>query len=145
MPLADQADQKVVRESVKEQLRDEENVRHKGRLQHDRHVRRVEQLDGVGTLLSSHPGRFDRQFNAEALQVNDNRKDDHSRGQVHHVRQVLTQQGFLNCAELVGTGEEEMEKGNESALKFRAYQLCSLGVIVILHNKSVYLCPCCTW
>lgn len=34
-----------------EELTEEVKVRHEGRLEDDRHVRGVEQLDGVGTLL----------------------------------------------------------------------------------------------
>ena len=75
-PYTEEFDEEVVREARVEHLADEEDVAGQCGLQHDRHVGGVEQADGV---RASHPAlavRFDGDFDAEALEVDDRCEDD---------------------------------------------------------------------
>ena len=47
LPDAEEANEEVAGEAVGEHLRDDEDVGREGALQHDRHVARVKELDGV--------------------------------------------------------------------------------------------------
>ncbi len=57
-------------------------------LEHNWHVRGVEQLDRIRALLAADAGRLYGEFNAEALQIDDDKEDENGREQVHHVWQV---------------------------------------------------------
>lgn len=99
-------------------MREDENVGSQGGLQHDRHVGGVEELDGVGSTLATELVRLDRDFNAETLEVDDSSENNGGGDEVHDVGKATTPEGLTKSAALVVPGEEEVEEGNKSTLKF---------------------------
>ena len=86
LPDTNQANEEVVGESIREHLRDDEDIGSESRLEHDGHVGGVKQLNGVGPTLATEFVAFDRDFNPEALEVDDNGEDDDGGNQVHDIR-----------------------------------------------------------
>lgn len=66
-PGSKQVNEEISTEASGEHLRDDVEIGHKGRLQDDRNVRGVEELDGIGVVLATVTGRLDRQIDSEAL------------------------------------------------------------------------------
>ena len=66
-PGAQQVNQEVATEASGEHLRDDVQVRHEGRLEDDRNVGGVEELDGISVVLATVTGRLDGQVHPEAL------------------------------------------------------------------------------
>ena len=66
-PRPQQVDQEVAAEARGEHLGDDVEVGDQGGLQDDGDVGGVEQLDGVGVVLTTVAGRLDGQVNPEAL------------------------------------------------------------------------------
>lgn len=120
LPDAEESDEEVCWESRGEHLRDQEHVAGQSALEHDWHVGRVEQLDGVGASLTSHLARLDWDLDPEALEVDDQGEDEHCGEEVHNVGQSLSVKRLLERSGLVVPGEEEVEEGNDSALKLWA-------------------------
>lgn len=87
-------------------------------MQHDWHVGGVEELDGIGSTLSTELVRFYRDLNPESLEVDDGGKNDGGGNEIHDVWKASAPEGFAEGATLVIPGEEEMEEGNKSTLKF---------------------------
>mmetsp|Transcript_12501 Transcript_12501/g.40927 ORF Transcript_12501/g.40927 Transcript_12501/m.40927 type:complete len:317 (-) Transcript_12501:796-1746(-) len=79
LPLADEADEEDAGIPVVEELGEEVEVGDEGRLEDDGHVRRVEELDGVRSLLAAVLLVFDGQIDAPALEVDDDDEDEHRR------------------------------------------------------------------
>ena len=77
LPLAQNANQDVGRRAVVQQLRDEVEIRDQGRLKNDRHVRRVEELDGVGPLLTAVLLVLDGEYDPPTLEVDDHDEDEY--------------------------------------------------------------------
>lgn len=67
LPFAEEANEVVARELAVEDLREEVEVGHKGRLQDDWDVGGVEELDWVRSGVASHLARLESDLNAEAL------------------------------------------------------------------------------
>ena len=84
LPHTQELDKKVGREPSGEHLADNEHVRGQRALQHNGHVARIEQFDGIAPPLAPKPIAFHRDLDPEALQVNDNHDD--GRDEVHDVR-----------------------------------------------------------
>ena len=105
LPNTKHLNKQVARETRSEHLRDDENVRGQSRLQHDGHVRGVEQLDGVGTTLATESVALDRDFNAESLEVDDDSENDDSRDQAHDVGEPLPPERLPEGTSLVVPGE----------------------------------------
>jgi hypothetical protein len=118
LPNTEQPDENVIGETAEEHLREDEDVGSQGGLQHDRHVGGVEELDGVGSTLSTEPVRLDRDLDTEALKVDDGGENDDGGDEVHDVGEATTPESLTKSATLVVPGEEEVEEGNESTLEF---------------------------
>ena len=118
LPNTEQPDKNIIRETTEEHLREDEDIGGQGRLQHDRHVRGIEELDGIGSALSTEPVRLDRDLDTEALEVDDSGEDDGGGDEVHDVGKATTPESLTKGATLVVPGEEEVEEGNESTFKF---------------------------
>jgi hypothetical protein len=82
-PNTNQSDNKVLWPSLEQHLRDEKDIRDEGGLEHDGHVTRVKEFDGVGALLSTVLVTLYRDFDAESLEVDYHGKDQHSGHKVH--------------------------------------------------------------
>lgn len=95
LPGTNETDEKVVGEAAEKHLRDEEDVGGQSGLQHDGHVRGVEEADRVGTAHAALAGGLDRDFNAEALKVDDGAEDEDGGDEIHDIGQVLAVEGFL--------------------------------------------------
>ena len=117
LPLSEKADQDIGRSTVVQKLGDEVQVRHKGSLKDDRHVRSVEKLDGVVSLLSTVLLVLDRKIDTPSLEVDDNDEDQDSRQKVGQVRKILTVESLLEGLDLVGTSDEKVEKSNDSSFE----------------------------
>ncbi len=52
------------------------------------------------------------------LEIDDNKDDNHSCNQIADVWRVLSVEGLLECIEWVLLGQEEVEQGDNGALKF---------------------------
>ena len=89
-------------------------------MQHDRHVGCIEELDRIGSTLSPESVGFDRDFNPEALKVDDSGENDGGGNEVHNVWKAGTPEGLTKSATLVVPGEEEVEEGNKGTLEFRS-------------------------
>jgi hypothetical protein len=116
-PHPEQLHQQVVGEARIERLADEEDVGGQGRLQHDGHVGRVEQAHGIGATHSTLTGGLDGDLYAESLKVDDRGEDGHGGKQVHDVGEVLSIEGLVERALLVGPGQKEVEQRDDGALE----------------------------
>lgn len=120
LPDTEKTDEEVLREARVEHLGDEEDVGRQGGLQHNGHVRSVEETDGVGSTSATLAGRLDWDLDTETLEVDDSGEDEEGRDQVHDVGKVLAVERLLESALLVGPGEEEVEQRNDSSLELWA-------------------------
>jgi hypothetical protein len=118
LPNTEELDEEVVRESVEQHLTDEVDVTGQGGLEHDGHVGGVEQLDGVGSSLTSHLARLDGDFDSESLEVDDDGKDDNGGQEVHDIGQSFPVECFLERSRLVVPGKQQVEKGNDGTFEF---------------------------
>ncbi|KAF7455843.1 transport protein SEC61 subunit alpha [Cryptosporidium felis] len=79
LPLAEDVDQHVGLESAVEELREEVKVGNQSRLEDDRNVRGVKELYWEGPLLTSNLLVLNCKIDSEALEVDDDQEDEHSR------------------------------------------------------------------
>uniref|UniRef100_A0A182F0P3 Uncharacterized protein n=1 Tax=Anopheles albimanus TaxID=7167 RepID=A0A182F0P3_ANOAL len=116
-PHAEQVDEEVTVELDGQHLRNDVQVGYQGRLQNDRNIRGVEQLDRVAAVLATVAGRFDRQIDTESLEVYDHREHEHRRQQVHQVGQILAVEGFAQGAHLILARGEQVEQRDHGTLE----------------------------
>ena len=119
LPDTEKLDQEVIREARVQHLTDKEDVGGQSGLEHNGHVRGIEETNGVGSTHSTLAGRLDGNLNAEALQVDNGSEDDESRQQVHNVRKVLAVESFLQSTLLVGPGQQKVEQSDDRTLELR--------------------------
>jgi len=117
LPSAEKTNKEVRAVTLVQKLGEEVKVGHEGGLEDDRDVRCVEQLDWVRALLATVLLVLDREINTEALEVDDNNEDEDGSEQVRDVGEILAVESFLERTDFVGTGDEEMEKGNDRAFE----------------------------
>lgn len=117
LPLSEERDNKVGRVTTVEELGEEVEVGHEGGLENDGDVRGIEELDGVRSVLSSVAGVLDREIDAEALEVDNNQEHEDGGHEVGTVGEVLSVEGFLEGADLVATGDEQVEESNEGTFE----------------------------
>ena len=117
-PGANELDKQIVGEASIEHLADHEDVGRECGLQHDGHIGGVEESDGIRAAHAALARGLDRNFDAEALEIDDGRKYGEGRQQIHDVREMLSVEGFAESAGLVGPGHQEVEKSNNCALEF---------------------------
>ena len=88
-------------------------------LEDDRDVGRVEELDRVRLGRAARLGAdgLEGKVDLEALEVDDETKDEDGRHEVGDVGQVLAVEGLLERANLILLGDEEVEQGNHGALE----------------------------
>ena len=89
------------------------------RLEDDRHVGRVEELDRVRLTSAARCGasRPKRKVDLEALEVDDESEDENRGHEVGDVGQVLAVEGLLERANLILLGDEEVEHRNHGTLE----------------------------
>ena len=85
LPNTKKTNEKVAGETVEQHLGDDEYVGGQSRLEHDRHVRGVEELDGVSTTLATEPVGLDGDLDTETLEVDDGSKYDDGCNQIHDI------------------------------------------------------------
>jgi hypothetical protein len=78
LPNSQQLYDEIVWELAIQQLGQDGDVRNKGRLKHDGHVRGVKELDRVSSLLATEFAGLDRYLNPKSLEVDDNQEGDKS-------------------------------------------------------------------
>ena len=120
LPDAKKADHEVSAVAVVEQLREEVQVGHQGRLQDDGDVGGVEQLDGVRANAAAVAVGHELKLDLETLEVNDHNENEHGGQKVGEVRQVGAAPGLEEGAGLVRVVDEEVEERDDGALEFGA-------------------------
>lgn len=120
LPDTEKLNEQVVREARVQHLTDQEDVGAQSGLEHNGHVRGVEEANGVRAAHTTLARGLDGDLNTEALQVDDSGEDQEGGQQVHHVGQVLAVEGLVQSALLVGPGQEEVEQGDDGTLELRA-------------------------
>merc|ERR1719348_331317 len=120
MPCAQKIHKEVASELHRQHLRDHIQVGDEGALQDNRDVGGVEELDGVAGVLASVPSRLDGQVHPEALEVDDNAKDEHCGAKVHQVGQILAVESLTQGTHLVLSCCEKVEECNDGSLKLGA-------------------------
>ena len=120
LPYTKNLDKEVAGETCCQHLRYDEHIRSESRLQHDRHVRGVEEFDGVGTTLAAETVALDGDLDSETLQVNDDGKDDDGGDQVHDVEETLAPEGLAESAAFVVPGEKQVEERDNGTLELGA-------------------------
>jgi hypothetical protein len=118
LPLSEQTNKNVGWGTVVEKLRDKVKVGNQCSLKDDRHVGSVEELDWVVSLLSTVLLVLDGKVDTPSLEVDDNDKDQDGSHEVGQVRKILTVESLTESAELVVTGDEKMEQGDDGTLEF---------------------------
>ena len=86
LPNSQELHEEIVGEAGEKHLADDVYMGGKRRLEHDRHVRGVEELDGVRATLPTEAVALDWDLDAEALEVNHDGKYSKGGDEVHHVR-----------------------------------------------------------
>ncbi|GMF70953.1 unnamed protein product [Aspergillus oryzae] len=117
LPNSEKLDQKVVREARVQHLTDEEDVGAQGGLEHNRHVRGVEETNGVRSTHSTLARGLDGDLHTETLEVDDGGEYEESSQQVHDVREVLAIESLAQSTLLVGPGQQKMEQSDDSTLE----------------------------
>ena len=120
LPLAEKTNEDIGRGTVVQELGDEVQVGNQGSLEDNGHVRGVEQLDGVGSGLSTVLLVLDGEVNAPSLEVDNDHEDEDGSEQVGEVGQVLAVDGLLEGADLVIAGDEKVEEGDDGSLELGA-------------------------
>jgi hypothetical protein len=100
LPNAEDLNKEVAGETRREHLRDDEHIRRQRRLQHDRHVRGIEELDGVRSPLTTELVALDGDLDAESLEVDDDGKNNDSREQAHNVGSLSLQKASRSARPL---------------------------------------------
>jgi len=118
LPLSEKTNQDIGRGTVVQKLGDKVQVGNKGGLKDDRHVRGVEKLDRVVSLLSTVLLVLDRKIDTPSLEVNDNDEDQNGSQKVGQVRKILTVESLFKGLDLVGTSDEKVEEGNDGSFEF---------------------------
>lgn len=118
LPDTEKLDQKVVAELGEERLAEKEDVGRKSRLEHDRHVRGVEEADWVRSAHTTLARRLDWNLDAETLKIDDGAKDSDGGQEIHDVWQVLSVEGLAKSELLVWPGDQKVDQSDNSTLKF---------------------------
>jgi len=100
-----------------EHLWDDEHVWHQCRLQHDRHVWGIEELDEVRSPLTIGLVALNGDLNAESLEVDDDGKNNNHQEQAHDVRKPLLPEGLMQRTTFIMPREQEVEQCNDGTFK----------------------------
>jgi len=87
-------------------------------LQHNRHIRSIEQLDGIRSSLSTEPVALHWNLNTESLKIDNDGKDDNGGDQVHDVGETFTPESFTQSTAFITPCEEEMEQRHYGTFEF---------------------------
>lgn len=120
LPHAQKTHKEVIREPVAQHLRENKHVTRECALEHDRHIRRVKELDRIAPALSTEPIALHRNLDAETLEVDDRGKYETGGDEVHDVRKTVAIEGFLERTALVVPREEKVEERDNGAFEFGA-------------------------
>ena len=113
LPLAEELDQEVGLVAFVEDLGEEVEVGDKGGLEDDRDVRRVEELDGVGSVSAGLVLVGDLDFVFESLEVDDDEEHDDGGHQVEEVGRGGSVEGLVQSGDFVGSGQEHVHGGHD--------------------------------
>jgi len=108
---------KVTREMQLEHLWDDEHVQCQCRLQYDRHVWGIEELDGVCFSLTMGLVALNGDLNAESLEVDDDGKNNDSREQAHDVGKPLLPEGLMQRTTFIMPRKQEVKQCNDGTFK----------------------------
>jgi hypothetical protein len=117
LPLSEKTDNEVASELSGEDLGEEVDVRDEGGLKDDWDVGGVEKFDGVWLSETSHLLAAQREFDSEALEVDNDEHDNDCGDQVAKVWSVLPVESLFDTVELVWLSQEEMEESDDGTLE----------------------------
>lgn len=119
-PLSDEADEIVTRLSILsvKNLGEEVEVGDESSLEDDGDVRSIEQLDGERHFVTTHLSVSESQFNAESLEIDNDKEYNDGSQQAGNVGGILTVEGVLQGEDLVGFGQERVEEGDNGTFEF---------------------------
>jgi len=117
LPATEQLDEDVAAVTLVQQLRKEVKVGNQSSLEDDGDVRGIKELDGVRTFLASVLLVLDGEIDTESLEVDDDHEHQNGSQQVGDVGEVLTVESFLQGTDLVTTGDQQVEKSNNSSFE----------------------------
>mmetsp|Transcript_14521 Transcript_14521/g.24067 ORF Transcript_14521/g.24067 Transcript_14521/m.24067 type:complete len:368 (+) Transcript_14521:211-1314(+) len=117
LPLSEQTHEDVGWGTVVEELGDEVKVGNQRSLKDNRHVGSVEKLDWVVSLLSTVLLVLDRKVDTPSLEVDNDDKDQDGSHEVGQVRKILTVESLTKSTDLVVTGDEKMEQGDDGTFE----------------------------
>jgi len=106
LPDTQQTDKEVVRETSSKHLGNDVNVGNKRTLEHDRHVRSIEQLYRVRPSLSPESVALDWNLDSKPLQVYNYHENHDCCNQIHHIWQPVTPESFPQCTSFVIPSEQ---------------------------------------
>lgn len=78
----------------------------------------TEDADWVRSTSTTLAGGLDWDLNAESLKVDDSRKDEEGRDEVHDVGEILSVEGFVKGTLLIWPCQEQVKERNDSAFEF---------------------------
>jgi len=117
LPLSEKTDNEVASELSGKDLGEEVDVRDESGLKNDWDVGGVEKFDGVWLSETSHLLAAQREFDSEALEVDNDEHDNYSGDQVAKVRSVLSVECLFDTVELVWLSQEEMEESDDGTFE----------------------------
>lgn len=120
LPLSEERDEEVALEFAVKNLGEEVQVGDESCLQNDGNVAGVEQLNGVRSFVATHSAGGHSQFDAETLEVNNDKENDNSSKQVANIRRVLSVESLLQSASNARFCEQEMEQSDNGTFEFGA-------------------------
>ena len=118
LPLAEKTNEDVGGGTVVQELGDEVQVGNQSSLEDDGHVGGVEQLNGVGSGLSTVLLVLDGEVDTPSLEVDNDGEDEDGSEQVGKVGEILAVDGLLEGADLVIAGDEKVEESDDGSLEF---------------------------
>jgi len=117
LPLSEKTDNEVASELSGKDLGEEVDVRDESGLKNDWDVGGVEKFDGVWLSETSHLLAAQREFDSEALEVDNDEHDNYSGDQVAKVWSVLSVECLFDTVELVWLSQEEMEESDDGTFE----------------------------
>lgn len=94
LPDTNDFDEKITGEAGSKHLRYDKHVGSQRRLQHNRHVRGIEQLDRIRPSLSTELVALHRNLDTESLEINNDGENNDSRNQIHDIRETFSPERF---------------------------------------------------
>jgi len=117
-PPSNERDEGVTLEFSVEEIGDHVEFGDESGPHDDGDVRGIEQFDGEGHFVTTYLSVTQSQFNAESLEVDNYKEDNHSSDQAGKVRRAVTEKGVLQGVNFIGLAQQGVEKGDDGSFIF---------------------------